>query len=230
MSTHTASSSSEPRRTRVRTGALGHLRRLLTAGALAVVATPVAATAAHALPPPPPGVAEARTMLASLHVGYEDNAGYDRSRFHHWITISGACDTRETVLKRDGTNVTTDSSCHATGGRWTSVYDGATFTNGSDLDIDHLVPLAEAWGSGANLWTDAEREDFANDLTIPQLIAVSASSNRSKGDRDPGEWQPPSTAWHCEYARSWIEVKYQYDLEVDSAEKSALTGMLDTAC
>ena len=60
--------------------------------------------------------------------------------------------------------------------------------------------------------------------------AVSASGNRSKSDQDPAQWQPPSTAWHREYAREWINVKYYWDLDVDSAGKSAVEGMLDTSC
>lgn len=214
-------SAPEPRR---------HILRALAAAVVAAVAVPAAAATALAIPPAPPNADDSRAQLATLHTGYEDDDDYDRDAFRHWITISPTCDTRETVLKRDGSSVVTDSSCRATSGRWTSLYDDETFTNASDLDIDHMVPLAEAWGSGANLWTDQEREDFANDLSEPQLIAVSASSNRSKSDQDPGEWQPPSTGWHCEYARSWIEVKYVYDLEVDRAEKTALTGMLDDSC
>lgn len=212
------------------TGPRMALHRVASAVLLAAVAVPVGAAVATAAPPTPPSEADARDQLATMHVGYEDNDAYDRTEFTHWVTISGTCDTRETVLKRDGTGVATDSACKATSGSWRSVYDDQTFTNASDLDIDHVVPLAEAWGSGANLWTDAERRAFANDLAIPQLVAVSASSNRSKSDQDPAEWQPPSTGWHCQYARSWIQVKYVYDLEVNSAEKTALTGMLDAAC
>lgn len=79
--------------------------------------------------------------------------GCSRAKLPHWITQSGTCDTREVVLERDGVNVTTDSSCAATGGSWHSPYDGATWTAPSDVDIDHIVPLAEAWRSGANNWT-----------------------------------------------------------------------------
>ena len=203
--------------------------RLVATALLALVATPATVGVAQALPPAPPGVAESRTMLDGLHVGYEDPDGYDRDAFTHWVTVDG-CTTRETVVERDGRDVVLDSSCRATSGTWDSVYDDTSFTDASDLDIDHVVPLAEAWRSGANLWDDDERRAFANDLAIPQLVAVSASSNRSKGDRDPGDWQPPSTGWHCEYARSWIQVKHQYDLEVDATERSALVGMLDASC
>ncbi|NEE39872.1 HNH endonuclease, partial [Streptomyces sp. SID7982] len=95
----------------------------------------------------------------------------------------GACDTREVVLKRDGTNVQQNSSCQATSGSWYSPYDGATWSAASDVDIDHMVPLAEAWRSGASGWTNAQRQSFANDLTRPQLIAVTDNVNQSKGDK-----------------------------------------------
>ncbi|WP_371129724.1 DUF1524 domain-containing protein [Streptomyces sp. 2231.1] len=57
-------------------------------------------------------------------------------------------------------------------------YDGKILTASGQLDIDHIVPLANGWRSGADEWTTAKRRQFANDLTDPQLIAVSASSNR----------------------------------------------------
>ncbi|NUP45498.1 MAG: HNH endonuclease, partial [Streptomyces sp.] len=107
-----------------------------------------------------------------------------------------------------------------------SQYDGVTTTDPSTFDIDHLVPLAEAWDSGASGWTTARRQAFANDVTRPQLIAVSASSNRSKSDQDPAEWVPTRSAYVCTYVRAWVQVKYYYDLSVDSAEKSALTSYL----
>ncbi|MFD7155170.1 HNH endonuclease family protein [Kribbella sp. NPDC059898] len=199
--------------------------------------TTVAATAALALsagpalasPPTPPSASTAATELASLTVKAEGSTtGYSRDLFPHWINQSGTCDTREEVLKRDGTGVKVDSSCHPTAGSWYSVYDKQTFTNSSDVDIDHIVPLAEAWKSGANTWTTAKRQEFANNLTISQLIAVSASSNRSKGDKDPSEWKPTNTAVHCMYARYWIWVKYTYKLSLQSAEKTALQQMLGT--
>jgi hypothetical protein len=93
-----------------------------------------------------PTTSAAKTELAALTVaaqGFQD--GYSRDLFPHWIIISGTCDTRETVLKRDGTNVVTSSACAATSGTWVSPYDGATWTAASDLDIDHLVPLSNAW-------------------------------------------------------------------------------------
>jgi hypothetical protein len=185
-------------------------------------------TASAALPTPV-SAATARSYLASLTVATENRTGYSRDLFPHWITISGSCNTRETVLKRDGSNVVTDSSCASTSGSWYSPYDGATWTAASDLDIDHLVPLAEAWDSGAGAWTTSQRQAFANDLTRPQLIAVTDNVNQAKGDQDPATWMPSRTAYRCTYVRAWVQVKYYYDLSVDSAEKSALTNYL-SAC
>ena len=87
---------------------------------------------------------------------------------------------RDSVLKRDGKDIKL-SGCNVVGGRWESVYDGRAFTDPSDVDIDHMVPLANAWRSGADEWDDAKRGDFANDSTRPQLFAVSASSQPGKG-------------------------------------------------
>ncbi|MDT0393958.1 MULTISPECIES: HNH endonuclease family protein [Streptomyces] len=181
---------------------------------------------ASAALPTPVSAATARGYLATLDVRTENRTGYDRDLFPHWITQSGACNTRETVLKRDGSGVVTDSSCAATSGSWYSPYDGATWSAASDVDIDHLVPLAEAWDSGASAWTTSRRQSFANDLTRPQLLAVTDNVNQSKGDQDPATWMPSRTAYRCTYVRAWVQVKYYYDLSVDSAEKSALTNYL----
>ena len=114
--------------------------------------------------PTPVSAATALTYLSSITTETESNTpAYDRDLFKTWITISGACNTREYVLKRDGTDVVTSSACTATSGSWYSDYDGATWTAASDLDIDHLVPLKEAWVSVARDWTDAKREQFANE-------------------------------------------------------------------
>ncbi|MGW5367429.1 HNH endonuclease family protein [Streptomyces sp. NPDC004009] len=204
-------------------------RRLSILTALSGLVASVAlfnAPSASAALPTPVSAATARSYLSQLTVATENRTGYSRDLFPHWITISGACNTRETVLKRDGSNVTTDSSCAATSGSWYSEYDGATWTAASDLDIDHLVPLAEAWDSGAGKWTTAQRQAFANDLTRPQLIAVTDNVNQAKGDQDPATWMPSRTAYRCTYVRAWVQVKYYYNLSVDSAEKTALTNYL----
>ncbi|WP_405741695.1 HNH endonuclease family protein [Streptomyces sp. NBC_01525] len=208
-----------------------YARRLTVAAgsALALVCT-VALTGqtAEAAPPSPPSAATARTYLSEIKEQPEGSSdGYSRDKFPHWITQEGACNTREVVLKRDGTDVTTDSNCAAVSGTWISPYDDAKWTKASDLDIDHVVPLSEAWKSGASQWTTAHRQEFANDLTHSQLLAVTDNVNQAKGDKDPAKWLPPKTSYHCEYARMWVWVKHVYELTADSAEKAALKKILD---
>lgn len=132
------------------------------------------------------------------------------------------------MLQRDGDGVTVGSDCYPTVGSWTSVYSGTTTSDPSKVQIDHIVPLGDAWASGASGWTTAQREKLANDLTDPQLIAVDASSNESKGDRDPSEWMPPLQSEWCFYARDWIQVKTVFTLTITTGEKSALSDRLDT--
>ena len=160
--------------------------------------------------------------------GTESMAGYSRTKFHIWANQGGGCDTRDVVLKRQGDGVKASSDCKIYQGTWTSPYNGKTYDKPLDLDIDHLVPLGNAWQSGAKGWTDDQRKSFANDLTRPQLIAVDLTDNRAKGDQDPSQWKPPSHDYWCTYAEDWITVKAYYKLTVTSAEKSALEDMLGT--
>jgi hypothetical protein len=173
-------------------------------------------------------VERARAQLDELEVGeWAAMTGYSRDRFSHWRSIDG-CDARQTVLERDGEDVEMNDDCRAVGGTWYSPFDGQTFTDPGDIDIDHIVPLANSWRTGAAAWDDDRRADFANDLDTPQLIAVSASSNRAKGDQDPSQWKPPERGYWCQYAHDWVVVKHHWELWVTRDEKDALADMLDT--
>jgi hypothetical protein len=152
--------------------------------------------------------------------------GYSRARFPHWRDTGKNCDVRDSVLQRDGGSIEL-SGCNVVGGHWESRYDGLVLTDPADVDIDHVVPLANAWRSGADEWDDSKRGDFANDLTRPQLVAVSARSNRAKGDQDPSQWKPANRSYWCQYATDWVTVKHYWRLTVTSAEKAALTDMLE---
>jgi hypothetical protein len=177
---------------------------------------------------PAPDAGDAAARLKKLTVAKAASMrGYTREKFPHWRSTGDNCDVRDTVLKRDGTKIKV-TGCNVTAGKWTSAYDGKAFTDPSLVDIDHMVPLANAWRSGAATWTDDKRSDFANDLERPQLIAVSANSNRSKGDQDPSTWKPKLTTSWCQYADDWIAVKSHWKLWVTTAEKAALTDMLGT--
>ncbi|TFD73315.1 HNH endonuclease family protein [Cryobacterium fucosi] len=202
---------------------------LFVIGALVVVATQLSTTAAFASPPDPPALGTIAGELAAIPTRVETgSAGYSRDLFPHWATQSGSCDTRETVLARDGENVVTSSTCSAISGSWYSVYEGAWNYASSDVDIDHVVALSEAWGSGASTWTTTKRGQFANSLGDGQLIAVTDNVNASKSDRDAAEWQPPLASYHCTYAKQVVHVKYGWGLSMDSAEKAAINAMLAT--
>ena len=158
-----------------------------------------------------------------LYISEEYSGNYDRSFFRHWIDAdNNGCDTRrEVLISESKTRVKVSKNCKISGGKWVSAYDGKRIKgSGAGIDVDHLVPLAEAWRSGAWRWTPEEREYFANDLKDERvLIAVSASSNRSKGDKDPSKWLPRvSKGQICEYVLSWVAVKLRYFLTTDPVE------------
>ncbi|MFI5839402.1 HNH endonuclease family protein [Catenuloplanes sp. NPDC051500] len=175
---------------------------------------------------PGTGAADAAAQLEELTVGKAGSmSGYSREKFPHWRDTGPNCDMRDTILQRDGKNITLDG-CNVTGGSWFSVYDDKTYDDPGKVDIDHMVPLANAWRSGASEWTNEQRGDFANDQERPQLFAVSASQNRAKGDQDPSTWKPASQGYWCTYAQHWITVKHYWKLSITSAEKGALGDML----
>nr|BFD88593.1 HNH endonuclease family protein [Streptomyces sp. Xyl84] len=171
-----------------------------------------------------------RDALAQLPVREENRTGYERSKFKHWIDADhDGCNTRAEVLKAEAVTAPEQGpNCRLTGGVWYSPYDDRYIEGPSGLDIDHLVPLAEAWDSGASTWTPAEREAYANDLGDPRdLIAVSAASNRSKADQDPSTWLPPAAGYHCTYATDWITDKTRWNLTIDTPEQTALAEALE---
>lgn len=184
---------------------------------------------AGAEPPAPPSLSTIQTYLSDLTVATPHSMdGYDRDKFPTWDTQPDGCDTRVDVLERDGSDVQVDDDCKVTSGTWVSPYDGLTITVSSKAQIDHLVPLGNAWISGADEWTTDQREAFANDLDDPQLIPVSASQNESKQDRSPDDWKPADEDYWCTYAEYWVDVKHVFALTITSAEKSALSDMLGT--
>jgi hypothetical protein len=167
-------------------------------------------------------------LIKKLDKAPERAVGYDRDLFRHWVDADGdGCDTRREVLIAESLSpVRVGSGCTLVGGRWRSAYDGVVTTESSSFDIDHLVPLAEAWRSGADRWNATTREAFANDLGfIDSLIAVTASTNRSKGDRDPSDWMPPATSFRCDYITSWVQVKFRWRLAMDAGERRAVRSI-----
>lgn len=179
--------------------------------------------------------------LSAAPTDYNPDAPYDRYDWRHWDNITACWTVREEVLwrdaKKDGTltlldknNVRTDNkeeACEISGGTWVDPYTGETFTNPSDLDIDHMIALGYAARAGGYEWDSDKKMDYANSLTYEyHLIAVSASANRSKSDRGPSEWIPEREAFHCQYGVAWTVISNQWGLSLAQADKDAIQSLL----
>jgi hypothetical protein len=182
-----------------------------------------------------PTYAAAREALAALPVrGRAPRTGYEREAFgQRWADVDrNGCDTRNDVLGdtltaielRPGTR-----DCVVLRGVLDDPYTGelVEFERGgpSEVDIDHVVALSDAWQKGAQQLSAARREAFANDPL--NLLAVSASANRQKGDGDAATWLPSNRGFRCEYVALQVLVKERYDLWVTRAERDAIERMLD---
>jgi hypothetical protein len=191
--------------------------------ALALMSTMTQATAADK----PTSFASVDAAIKVLKIAPDVREGYARKNFKHWSDLDkNGCNTRSDVILQEALEKPkVDAGCKIVKdtGKWLSLYDGINVTNFSALDVDHFVPLAEAWDSGASKWDAAKREVYANDMGDPiSLIAVTAGSNRSKSDQDPGEWLPPLATYHCQYVKQWVQVKVRWSLTVDEKELKVL--------
>ena len=201
-----------------------HIIVAAAVGALIAVVAPAInpATAAHADAAEP---LRLRQAVAQLAVAGEHRDGFSRAKFRHWVDADAdGCSTRAEVLLAEAvTPPQVMGRCVLTGGSWHSFYDDAHVDVSAALDIDHMVPLAEAWDSGAHAWPPHRREAFANDLDEPAALwAVTARSNRSKADRDPSEWIPPHQPAVCGYLTAWVTIKTRWALSADPAEHATL--------
>jgi Protein of unknown function (DUF1524) len=169
------------------------------------------------------------TAIGDLPGAAEVRTGYSRGLFNHWIDADGdGCDTRDEVLIAEADDSpTVGPGCSLTGGRWYSYYDGVSWYDPADIDIDHMVPLAEAWDSGARLWSPETREQYANDLgDYRALVGVTDNVNQAKGDQDIAEWLP--SRQRCRYVREFVAVKIRWRLSVNSAERSEMYDLAAT--
>ena len=162
-----------------------------------------------------------------------DISSYDRDDWRHWIDDDRDCqDTRQEALIEESTSPVeyeNSDQCRVESGDWTGLYTGEQFTDPSDLDVDHMVPLANAYRSGGWLWSESRRRDYANDLSYEgHLIAVQNSANRAKGADGPEEWRPPDRSYWCQYAIDWITIKNAWRLTASEAEAASLSEMLNT--
>ena len=172
--------------------------------------------------------------LNSLQVkGRAAKTGYTRAQFPHWSDPDrNGCDARNDTLKRDLTNITYKvgtRDCKVVGGQLLDPFSGKSLTfssTKSNIDIDHLVALSNAWQTGAAYFDKAKRTQIANDPL--NLLAVDAKLNRQKGDSDAATWLPPAKSFRCEYVAAQIAVKVKYSLWLTAPEKSAMSRVLES--
>ena len=173
-------------------------------------------------------------LLQNIRVENERGAGYVRALFEHWRDIDGdGCDSREQVLKRDSVTLpqVDPYKCKVVAGDWVSPYDGARWSSPTDVDIDHVVALKEAWDSGAWAWSAATRNAYANDTTDRRtLLAVTDNVNQQKSDKDPSNWVPPLKSYLCTYLGNWISVKARWNLSMDQSEWGRIKNLLNSSC
>lgn len=142
------------------------------------------------------------------------------------------CMTRDRILSRDLTDKTykPGSTCRVQSGTLDDPYTGDTIryvrSTGSNIDIDHVVALMDAWQKGAQQWSAAKRKMFANDPL--DLLAVGAAVNRAKGDGDAATWLPPKKSFRCDFVAIQIAVKRKYGVWVTRAERDAMARVLST--
>ena len=180
------------------------------------------------------GGGSAFEILQTIRVENEHPAGYVRALFEHWRDIDGdGCDSREQVLKRDSVTLpqVDPYKCKVIAGDWVSPYDGARWSDPTDIDIDHVVALKEAWDSGAWAWSSATRKAYANDTTDRRtLLAVTDRVNQQKSDKDPSNWIPPLKSYVCTYLGNWISVKARWNLSMDQSEWGRIKNLLNSSC
>ena len=182
---------------------------------------------AYALPSKTLSYKSIEQAANALKVAPEDRTGYVRTKFKHWVGVGNGCDSRKAVIISEATvKPVVEKGCVIKGGEWFSIYDSVKVTDAGKLDVDHMVPLAEAWDSGASGWDNKKRELYANDQTDARhLIAVTGASNRSKSDRDPAEWMPINEKYKCQYIMNWVSIKVRWSLSVDEKELLAIKSI-----
>jgi hypothetical protein len=192
-------------------------------------------------PSPAPSVATPRAgalaaldVLALIPIERETPDGYNRELFGYGAPVDEfGCRTRALVLIRDSlTSAQIDrGGCAVVAGDWFSFYDGATWSDPGEVQIDHVVALKEAWDSGASRWDARRLEAFANDVDEPRTLqVVTGEVNAAKGADDPVNWLPPDDAAVCRYLADWLSIKARWGLAMDESEHGRVRNLLTERC
>ena len=192
-----------------------------------------ASNAAPQLDPSPTSTPETAVVTIIVATGITNVPQYSRSDWRHWTDDDGDCvNVRHEVLLTESSvpvDFKTPAGCQVAAGQWYAPFTGQIVTDASQLDVDHMVPLANAHRSGGWAWSPAEKRRYANDLLHPEhLVAVTSSANRSKSDQGPESWKPADRSYWCQYATDWANIKHRWELTATQAEAQALVDMLDT--
>ncbi|MDR2348931.1 MAG: HNH endonuclease family protein [Bifidobacteriaceae bacterium] len=177
--------------------------------------------------------AEAIAALDSLPEAAPADAApkYEREEFlpGGWADLDGdGCYTRNEILRRDLAEVVfEDGWCKVASGLLRDPYTGAEIAfdkaeSTTTVQIDHVIPLAQAWRAGAWAWTKEERKAFANDPA--ELLAVAGAANQSKGDSGPAEWLPDQG--RCDYAQAYATVAGKYRIGIGQTDRDTLRQIL----
>ena len=160
-----------------------------------------------------------KPRVLSEKISYK-KTGYNRKSWRHWVDEDHDCqNTRAEILIASSLeNVTYRNSkaCSVYSGKWYDPYSNKVWTLASDVDIDHIVPLAWAYAHGANDWSLQKKSNFANDAE--NLIAVEDNLNQAKGAKGPSQWLPPNKAFRCEYVKRFDGVVRSYGLIYNATE------------
>lgn len=211
------------------------VKRVLRAGRGAGVASVVAGLLLTGLAVPAEAAtvykAPLRTAVRALIVAPEVNTGYDRDRyFGVWKDTNRDCqNTRQEVLIQEtrAALAYTSRGCTVSRGRWVTSWDNRVHSYASTVQIDHTVPVHEAWGSGARYWSQTRRVAFYNDLSDSRTLSAQTSAlNSAKQAKGPEAWMPPAN--RCAYIGHWVAVKIRWGLRVDSVEKAALVRLANS--
>lgn len=153
---------------------------------------------------------------------------YEKSQFGGWSHDDCVSTRVQVLLDTAVGKVRQPDRCSVTAGVWVDRWTGKKITDPKKIQIDHTVPKANAWRSGAWAWSRNKLRRYMNDRATDHLVVTSARTNNRKGDDSPDEWKPPDRSTWCDYAHAWVRIKKKWELTTTAVEWKALKEMAAT--